>query len=85
MGKEEIKEKIISICAEVFRDTGVEPGMIEYVDFEDDLGMDSIAFVTLIVMLEECFEVTIPDDLMLIENFSNLQKITNIVFEQQSF
>lgn len=65
MTHDEIKEKIISLCSEIFQNSGVDADILEYVDFSDDLGMDSITFITLIVEIEAVYDITVPDDLLL--------------------
>lgn len=82
MSREEIKEKLITLCAEIFQNSGVETDVLEYVDFEDDLGMDSLTFITLLVEVEAAFEITIPDDLLLKDNFKNMGDVIQIVVDQ---
>ena len=82
MSREEIKEKLITLCAEIFENSGVDTDLLEYVDFEDDLGMDSLTFITLLVEIEAAFEITIPDDLLLMENFKNMGDVIQIVVDQ---
>ena len=65
----EIKEKIIKIMSELFLDSSVDRDILEYVDLIDDLGMDSINFVSLIIELEAIFDVQIPDEWLLMEKF----------------
>lgn len=79
---EEIKSKLIELCSEIFQNSGVDADLIEYVDFVDDLGMDSINFITLIVEIEDCFEILVPDDLLMIENFKNVDDVVKIVFTE---
>ena len=82
MNRDEIKEKLISLCAEIFKDSNVDTDLLEYVDFADDLGMDSITFITLIVELEATFDITVPDDLLLMDNFKNMDDVIKVVAEQ---
>lgn len=42
MNRQEVKEKIIALCAKIFQNSGVDADLLEYVDFEDNLGMDSL-------------------------------------------
>ena len=82
MNRDEIKEKLIALCAEVFKDSNVDTDLLEYVDFADDLGMDSITFITLIVELEATFDITVPDDLLLMDNFKTMDDVIKVVAEQ---
>lgn len=82
MNRENIKQKIIALCANIFQIYGADIDLLEYVDFVDDLGMDSITFITLIVEVEAAFDFTVPDDLLLIESFKNMNDIIQLVLEQ---
>ena len=82
MNRDEIKEKLVALCAEIFKDSNVDTDLLEYVDFADDLGMDSITFITLIVEIEATFDITVPDDLLLMDNFKNVDDVIKVVAEQ---
>ena len=71
----EIKQKMIAICMEIFQSFSTEMDTIEYLDFIEDLGMDSITFITLIIEIEANFEITIPDDILSMANFRNFNVI----------
>lgn len=75
----DIKEKIIEIMSGLFSDSGVDTDILEYVDLIDDLGMDSIAFITLIVEIETTFNISVPDELVLIENFKTFNSIYKLI------
>ena len=75
----EIKEKIIEIMSGLFSDSGVDTDILEYVDLIDDLGMDSINFVSLIIELEVTFDVQIPDEWLLMERFRTFSQIYSAV------
>ena len=75
MTKEEITEKLQSICAVLFKDSEIDSELYEYADFLDDLGMDSITFMTLIIEIENQFQIQIPDDMLLMENFRHMEQI----------
>lgn len=79
MSREEIKERIIILCAEIFRDSGADTKLIEFMDFNDDLGMDSITFITLIVEIENAFSIVVPDDLLLMNKLRNIDAIVSVV------
>ncbi len=48
MNRDEIKEKLVALCAENFKDSNVDTDLLEYVDFADDLGMDSIIYIDIL-------------------------------------
>lgn len=79
MDKDEIKLKLIDMLAAMFPDSGVDKDVLEYTDLMDDLGMDSITFISIVVEIEDVFEITVPDDLLLMENFRNVDSIIQIV------
>lgn len=79
MYKNEIKSKLIDMLAMLFPNSGVDKDILEYTDLMDDLGMDSITFISIVVEIEDVFEITVPDDLLLMENFRNVDSIIQIV------
>lgn len=81
MERNDIKEKIIDILDRLFSDSGVDRDILEYVDLIDDLGMDSINFISLIIELESTFDIQIPDDWLLMEKFQNYTLIYSAVEE----
>lgn len=79
MKKGEIKVKVIDILRKLFPNSGIDVDVLEYVDLSDDLGMDSVTFISLVVEIESVFNVTVSDDLLLMENFKNLDDIVAII------
>lgn len=79
MTREEIKESVIDLLAELFAEQHFDRDMLEYIDLVDDAGMDSITFITLIVEIEAKFNITVPDDLLLMENFKSVDDIITVV------
>lgn len=81
MEKSEIKMKIIKILNNLFSDSDVDMDVLEYVDLIDDLGMDSINFISLIIELETEFDIQILDDWLLMEKFREYSLIFSVVEE----
>lgn len=50
-------------------------------DSLEDIGLDSINFVTLIVMLEDAFDIQVPEDKLKYENFQTIKKILKVIGE----
>ena len=48
-------------------------------DLIDDLGMDSITFISIVVEIESQFDIEISDDMLLLENFKCVDDIVSIV------
>ena len=78
-GNSEIKEKIIGILAKLFAESGVDADVLEYVDLTDDLGMDSVSFISLIIELEAEFDIQIPDEWLMTDKFQNYSLIYDAV------
>ena len=79
MNRDEIKLKLIDMIQTLFPDTGVDKDVLEYVDLIDDLGMDSIMFISIVIEIEDLFDFTVPDDMLLMENFKNIDGIIQII------
>lgn len=79
MNIENIKVHIIDIIAKLFCDQGVDPEVLQFVDLIDDLGMDSITFISIVVEVESCFDITVPDDMLLLESFRCVDDIAILV------
>lgn len=76
-----LKEKIIEALKKLFSNSEVDEDVFEYVDLIDDLGMDSISFVSLIIQLEVEFDIQIPDDWLQMERFRDCSLIISAVEE----
>lgn len=79
MNREEIKQRLIDMLQELFPEAGIDKDMLEYVDLIDDLGMESITFVSVVVEVEDLFGITIPDDVLLLDYFRNVNGILKII------
>ena len=75
----DIKAKVIEMLNNLFPNSGIGSDVLEYVDLIDDLGMDSITFISTVVEIESIFEIIVPDDMLLIENFRNVDGILAVV------
>jgi len=79
MTQEQIKSNLIDLCNEVFKESNIALDSIDCVDFINDLGMDSIMFITLVVEIETRFDITIPDHLLSMEHFNTIDAAVDIV------
>ena len=84
MTTEAIKREVINVISELFKDNGFDIDMLEYVDLIDDLGMDSITFISIVVEVEAHFDIEVPDDMLLLENFKCVDDIVSIVENELS-
>lgn len=48
---------------------------IKQIDYIDDLSIDSITFIELMIALENEFDIEIPDNILLAENFNCFENI----------
>lgn len=81
MTPEKIKEEVIHLIYDILEDKSFNANIIEYVDLVDDMGMDSITFILIILEIETRFNITVPDDMLLIENFRHIDSIVSIIEE----
>jgi acyl carrier protein len=47
--------------------------------FEGGLGLDSVVLVELISCIEKRFDVMVPDDLLTVETFKDLQSVAQVI------
>ena len=84
MTAETIKQEVIELISELFKDKGFDIDIIEYVDLIDDLGMDSITFISIVVEVEAHFDIEVPDDMLLLENFKCVDDIVSVIENELS-
>ena len=46
--------------------------------FEGALGLNSLAAITLLVTIEERFNISVDDEDLLVENFSTIEQLVNL-------
>lgn len=79
MNRIDIKNKLIQILTEIFSNSIIDMNILDFVDLIDDLGMDSITFITIVVEVENAFDIIVPDDRLVIENFRTLNDIIQVI------
>ena len=84
MNRDEIKQTLIDMIKNLFPNIEVDNDIVEYVDFIDDLGMDSITFISIVVEVEDIFAITVPDDMLLMENFRNVDRVAQIIEQNKN-
>lgn len=75
----DIKSKVIDMLNNLFPNSGIDSDILEYVDLIDDLGMDSVSFISIVIEVESIFEIIVPDDMLLMENFRNVDGILAVI------
>lgn len=84
MRTETIKQEVIELLSELFKDKGFDIDIIEYVDLMDDLGMDSITFISIVVEVEAHFGIEVPDDMLLLKHFKCVDDIVSVIENELS-
>ena len=80
----EIKiEKVIEIINENIEKNKINESMVD-VEFPK-LGIDSIAFIKIVVSLEESFDCEIPDSKLLFSEMNTVNKILQVLREIEDF
>lgn len=79
---DEIRLAINDYIIHMFDESGVDRDNITKLDFLDDLGLDSIKFISMIVDFEKTFNVTIPDEKLHLNNFRTVDKIYETIMEE---
>jgi acyl carrier protein len=78
MTKEAIFEKISDIIKEQLHNTALEITL--ETTLQDDLAVDSIAFMEFIINLEDEFKLDIPDED--VENMQSIDEIVNYLYHR---
>lgn len=81
MNIDNVKHELVNLITVIFQNTGFDTDVIEEIDFVDDLGMDSITFISMIIEIESYFDIKVPDDYLLIDKFKNIDQIIGIIEE----
>jgi acyl carrier protein len=79
MSKDKIKKMICEMLLNMFWVVDFDAYSIEYADLIDDLGIDSITFISLIIAIESEFGIHIPDEELVLDNFRNVESVVRIV------
>lgn len=75
---DKIQEKILEIINEVM-ENAISSNQIN--DDLAQLGMDSITFIRIVVILEETFNIEMPDEYLIMSEMNTIAKITKLIFD----
>lgn len=81
MTRQQIKNKVIEIIFNIYKNLGYDIGLIDKMDLIDDMGMDSVTYMYMVILIENSFDITFDDDVLLVDNFRNVDKIVSIICE----
>lgn len=81
MNKAQIREKVIQVLErlEVLADFQIGKDSLD-----DDLGtygMDSLAFIKLVVEIEKIFNIEVPDEWLIYEKWDTINNVVDSLFE----
>lgn len=77
MTKDEIKKKVLSVVMEGdFLPGTVKKEMIRDDELLEVYGMDSFAFIQMVVQLEREFKIEVPETLLVVEKWETINMIT---------
>lgn len=79
MEKQQINEQLLPVLSKVFLNIQSYLEQISNIDLIDDLGMDSVTFITLLIEIESQFQITISDEFLLFDNFRNINDIIDTI------
>ena len=79
---DDIKLAINNYIIRMFDGSGVHLDNITKLDLLDDLGLDSIKFISMIVDFEKIFNITIPDEKLHLDNFRTVDRICETIREE---
>lgn len=74
---DQLRKIIVNICHNDYPDVSLDDFM--KLDIFDDLALDSIAFITMIVEIENEFDIEIPNELMGLSDFRKVYQIESII------
>ncbi len=70
-------EKVVSIVNEAIEEVDVTLAMCD--EELQLIGLDSISFIRMIVMLEDEFCIEFPDEVLYMENLNTINRIINVM------
>lgn len=84
MNNDNIRKNVIDCVSKLFKEKGFDIDGIEYMDLVEDLGMDSLTFISTTIEIENEFDIEIPSELLLLDNFKSVDEIVEIVCNVRS-
>lgn len=77
MVKEEVYSDVKELVLEVLKKQKNQ--QINDVTSLVDLGLDSVTTISLIILIEEHFDIELEDEDLLFENYSSIERITQMI------
>lgn len=79
MNKDFLEKNIKEIIIDKLNLQELDDEIIENMDLYLDAAMDSLTFISIIIEIENAFDIEIPDNLLIMDKFKNFKKICDIV------
>ncbi len=79
MNEMEVREKVIEIINSVLENVSITEKLND--DDLSQLGIDSIKFISIIVAIEEAYEIEVPDEYLLIAAMNTIDKMVTVVLD----
>ena len=78
----DVKTEVIQLIARLFKGKDFDLDILEYINLIADIGMDSITFIWIVIAIETKFNITIPDEKLLMDNFERIEDIVTIIEQE---
>ena len=75
--REDILDKVLQILNSNIENADITPQQVE--DDLCDIGLDSIVFISVIVAIEETFDIEIPDEYLLLTEMNTISKMIDVI------
>lgn len=79
---ENIKLEVVNIIKDIFENVGMDTCFLEVGDLVEDLGMNSLVFISIVVDIETKYNIEIPAEKLFINNFKTVDSIVDIVWKE---
>ena len=80
MNYNEIVDQLRILCNKIFESSLFEKDIYkDNIKLIKDVGMDSITFMSLIIEIEDYFNIIIPDDCLSMDDFDSVERIAMVV------
>ncbi len=83
MNEKYIRKLIVDIIIEEFGEDikEIDVELITHMDLIEDLGMTSVVFISIVVRIEEALNIIVPDEMLLLNNFKNVNSIISMLIK----
>ncbi len=81
MSKEKIAEKLCEIIKEILKDQEQDTNLVTCERPLNEIGINSIYFISLVVQSEVEFEVEFEDDFLDLDNFTDINSIADYILQ----